>query len=80
MAVYVTGYSDCLTGFLQPLSLPCRCHTGFEKHLARSLSFCIVQLREGEGDAGQDEENPGHVQREPLQETPQLQRGADPQV
>ena len=52
----------------------------FEKRLARSLSFCIVQLREGEGDARQDEENPGHVQREPLQEAPELQRGADPQV
>ena len=23
---YLTGYSNCLTGFHEPLSLPCRCH------------------------------------------------------
>ena len=52
----------------------------FWKTSSAITKFCIVQLREGEGDARQDEENPGYVQREPLQEAPQLQRGADPQV
>ena len=27
-AVYLIGYSDCLTGFREPLSPPYRCHTG----------------------------------------------------
>ena len=39
--MYLTSYSDCLTGFHEPLSLPCRCHAGFEKRLARSLSFVL---------------------------------------
>ena len=30
MAVYLTSYSDCLTGFCKALSLPCRCHTGLK--------------------------------------------------
>ena len=29
-AVYLTGYSDCLTGFHDPLSPPYRCHTGLK--------------------------------------------------
>ena len=28
-AVYLIGYTDCLTGFREPLSPPYRCHTGF---------------------------------------------------
>ena len=28
MAVYLTGYSDCLTGFHEPLFPPNRCLTG----------------------------------------------------
>ena len=31
MAMYLTGYSDYLTGFHEPLLPPYRCHTGFEK-------------------------------------------------
>ena len=26
----ISGYSDCLTGFCEPLSPPCRCHTGLK--------------------------------------------------
>ena len=33
----VSGYSDCLTGFCEPLSPPCRCHAGLKKCLAQSL-------------------------------------------
>ena len=30
MAVYLTGYSDSLTGFCEPLSPPYRCQTGMK--------------------------------------------------
>ena len=30
MDVYLTGYSDCLTSFHEPLSPPHRCHTSFK--------------------------------------------------
>ena len=29
-AVYLTGYSDCLTGFHKPLLPPYGCHTGLK--------------------------------------------------
>ena len=30
-AMYLTGYSDNLSSFCEPLSTPCRCHTGLKK-------------------------------------------------
>ena len=29
-AVYLTGCSDCVTGYREPLSTPFRCHTGLK--------------------------------------------------
>ena len=40
---YLTGYSNCLTGFHEPLSLPCRCHIDLKKCLAQSL-YVILSL------------------------------------
>ena len=37
MAVYLTGYSNYLTGFHEPLSPPYRCHTGLKKCVSLSL-------------------------------------------
>ena len=38
-AVSLIGYSDCLTGFREPISPPQRCHTGLKVCLARSLQL-----------------------------------------
>ena len=49
MAIYLTGYSDCLTSFRQPLSLPWRCHTGLKNvSCDHCLRYCWVLERQGE--------------------------------
>ena len=37
MAMYLTSYSDYLTGFHEPLCLPYGCHTDLKKCLVQSL-------------------------------------------
>ena len=50
MAMYLTGYSDCLTSFREPLSLPWRCHTGLKNVWCdHCLRYCWVLDGQGEG-------------------------------
>ena len=41
-AVYLTGYSDCLTGFYEPLSPPYRCHAGLK--MSSTITDCVTSL------------------------------------
>ena len=50
MVMYLTGYSDCLTSFGEPLSLPWRCHTRTKNVWCdHCLRYCWVLEGQGEG-------------------------------
>ena len=44
MTVYLTGYSNCLTGFREPLSLPYRCYTALKKKKQKKSNVITVNF------------------------------------